>query len=109
MFFILYLFNCLTKKLDTSLLPTNTDPNEVKTGNSQTLSWISLSYSDLMKQANQITQGLKDHHHLFHHLARHASIPIAPTVLQSTSAECLFEGLVANQPVELWSHLEFEV
>lgn len=38
---------------------------------------------------------------------RHASIPIAPAVLESTSAECLFQGLVEKHPVNIWRHLNY--
>lgn len=38
--------------------------------------------------------------------ARHTSVPIATAVLENTSAECLWEGILQKHPVPFWSPLE---
>ena len=37
---------------------------------------------------------------------RHTSIPIATAVLENTSAECLWQGILGMHPVEFWSPLQ---
>jgi len=40
-----------------------------------------------------------------HSLPRHTSIPMSPAVLESTTAECLWQGILDKHPVQFWSYL----